>query len=234
VPVLTSVPAFGRLARGIAVAVASLGLALSVGVGGSGAASSKALAQAKMQLLKLSDLPQGWTAQKSSGSSGGSFPGQARMAACLGVPTSTIALNPPSVNSPEFDNKTVNETVTESIAVFSSATVAQREYAAVASPRTPGCDAKLLNGPLKRQLQASFAAGTTVGKITVTKDSISGLSGFTSSFTVKTQGARIALKLTSLFALKGNEGMQLQFTSVGGALPAALERQLTTVAVGRL
>jgi hypothetical protein len=156
------------------------------------------------------------------------------LAACIGVPTKTITLNPPSVNSLEFDNKGTTQTVSENIAIFSSAKVGQKEYAAIASPKTPGCYAQILNGPVKAQLQAGFGNGATLGKISAAKASSGSAVGFSISFTAKVQGQSIPLKLTSLFALNGTEGMQLQFTGIGNSFPTSIEDQLTSVALGRL
>lgn len=218
-------------AAGVSVALA---LALSLAVGAAGAANAMALAQAKTHLLKLSDMPKGWTSQKNTNGSGGKFPGQDKLATCIGVPTSTITLNPPSVNSPEFDNSATTQTLTENIAVFSSSRVGQKEYAAIASPKTPGCYAQILNGPIKRQLQAGFGTGAVLGKITAARASAASAVGFTIRFTVKLSGRTLPLALTSLFALHGTEGMQLQFTGIGTSFPTSVENQLTSVALGRL
>jgi hypothetical protein len=124
--------------------------------------------------------------------------------------------------------------VSENISVFRSSAVAQREQAAVTNPKTPGCYSQILNGTLKSQLELSFGAGSTIGKITVTKASSGGASGFSASFTVVYQSVKVPLTLTSLFAIKGAEGLQLQFTGIGKHFPSSLEKHLTTLSVGRL
>jgi hypothetical protein len=228
-----------RTIRGAALAGAAismaLSLALSLGAGPAGAkGTSPALTQDKTKLLKLSDMPTGWTSSANPNSNGGGFPGQAQLAACIGVPTSTITLNPPNVNSPSFGDKAQSQMVSENISVFSSSAVAQRELAAVTSAKTPACYARILNGTLKSQLAQGFGAGSTIGKITVKKASAGRAAGFGASFTVVYQGVSVPLTLTTLFAVKGAEGMQLQFTGIGKQFPSSLEKHLTTLSVGRL
>jgi hypothetical protein len=228
-----------RTVRGVALAGAALSMALSValtlGAGTAGAkGSSASLTQAKTKLLKLTDMPKGWTSSANPNSNGGGFPGQAQLAACIGVPTSTITLNPPNVNSPSFGDKAQSQMVSENISVFSSNAVARKELAAVTNAKTPACYARILNGTLKTQLEIGFGAGSTIGKITVKKASSASAAGFGASFTVVYQGVSVPLTLTTLFAIKGTEGMQLQFTGIGKQFPSSLEKHLTTLSVGRL
>src|SRR5581483_7324346 len=130
-----------------------LGTPLAIGALGGGAsagASTKSILQhAKSQLLTLSDMPKGWTSSKNTNTSGGTFPGEDQLASCIGVPVSTLKLNPPSDYSPEFANKGQTLMADESIAAFTSASVARAQYAAISNPKTPGCYQQLANGPVK-------------------------------------------------------------------------------------
>ena len=204
----------------ITVAVA-LGLGLATGDAGASKSSTKtALAHAKKQLLKLSDMPKGWVSSKSS-DGGSSFPGQNELASCIGVPASTIKLNPPSSNSPEFGNKDETETVDDSISIFTSSKVAKSQYAAMANSKTPGCFAQILNGPSKKQLSSNFGAGATVGTISVSRPSAPrSFTGFTLTFNVVDQGQSIPVRLG--------------FTAVENPFPSSLYKHLTSVALARL
>jgi hypothetical protein len=228
------IPSARHGVRGVALVGAALGLALSLGAGSAGASGpSKALAQAKTHLLKLSDMPKAWTSQPSSNSGSNDFPGKSQLAPCIGVPLSVINLNPPKVSSPDFGNKASTYAVSENIKVFSSTKVAKTAYAAVTSPKTPGCYAQVLNGPAKSTLLGAFPSGATLSTITVVPATGS-LHGYTAAFTVTAQGQTVHLVLTTLFALKGTEGMQLEFTGYGSTFPSSLAKHLSSVAVGRL
>jgi hypothetical protein len=216
--------------------VLSLGLSLGLAAGDAGASKSStsaALAHAKKQLLKLSDMPKGWTSSKSE-DVGGSFPGQNELATCIGVPPSTIKLNPPSTNSPEFSNKDQTETVDDSIDVFTSTKVAKSQYDAMTNPKTPACFAQILNGIDKQQLTSSFGSGATVGTITVTRPSSPRkTSALELGFTVVSQGVSVPVKLLEIFALEGTEGLDVGFSSIGTSFPTSLSKHLTTVALDR-
>jgi hypothetical protein len=78
---------------------------LGVGAGAGASSTSSAKAQARTHLLVLSDMPKGWRKEKGSSNSGSSnFPGASQLASCIGVPSSLITSNPPSADSPYFQN----------------------------------------------------------------------------------------------------------------------------------
>src|SRR5215472_1140131 len=65
--------------------------------------SSSELAQARKALLVLSDMPSGWRKAKAPNNPNTTV-GDAQLAHCIGVAVSLITENPPSVNSPQFQN----------------------------------------------------------------------------------------------------------------------------------
>jgi hypothetical protein len=224
---------------------AALGLGLGttlvtgvIGGGASAGASTKStLSHAKTRLLKLSDMPKGWTSAKNTNTKGGSFPGESQLASCIGVPLSTIKLNPPSVYSPEFANKGQTLMADESIAAFTSTAVARAQYAAISSPKTPSCYQQLANGPVKSQLQSAFGQGTTISNITVTSPSTpyaAGTSAFTLALTAVSSGITVPVKITEVFAIKGVEGGNLSLTSIGVSFPTAQAKRLSALMVRRL
>lgn len=226
-----------RTLRGLLVSGGIVTLALSLGSTGAGASNASALAQAKTQLLKLSDLPKGWTSKKSSNGGNKNLPQDAQLASCLHVPLRQVRLNPPTAYSPEFDNGQT-QVVNENIAVFASSKVAQTQYGMATNAKTPVCYARILNGSYKRQFEAGFGNGASVGTVTGTPissaDYAANTGGFTLSFTVTEQGVSLVVKTSQVYAIKGREGMQLSFTSIGAPFTAALTQQVTAAALAKL
>ena len=85
--------------------------------------------------------------------------GDAQLARCIGVATSLISENPPSVNSPQFQNKSGTLTINDNVTVFPSAKNAAAELATVANKKTPGCMTTLASGPLKHEALRQDAQG---------------------------------------------------------------------------
>src|ERR1700734_1726243 len=109
------------LIAGSFLVVAPLGL-LTVGAGAiTGSGKAPSLAQARKDLLVLSDMPAGWTSTKNPNANDNSSLGNKQLAHCIGVSSSLIAENPPSVYSPQFQNSDGTLTVADSVAVFPSA-----------------------------------------------------------------------------------------------------------------
>ncbi len=236
--------------RRLALAGAALFLAaVAVGIGtatasaaGTAASGLADLAPAKKALVVGADLPAGWSGQGSvttSRSNSGSFPGEDQLAACLGVSTSLLGLNTPSVSSPSFQDRAGTGIVQDNVTVFRSAKSAAASYRAIASPKVPSCLTAVFRTPAaKAQLQGSAGSGVTFGSITVTPAPSSILvphsSGFTVSFVVSEQGVTAHTRVVVVSMVRGRLGNQVTFTSVGtGGVPASLERHLVSVAYGR-
>jgi hypothetical protein len=182
-------------------------------------------------------MPVGWTATKAP-DNGNSNVGNAQLARCIGVATSLIAENPPSVTSKQFQDKAGTLMVTDNVTVFPSARNAAAEYASITSPKTPGCMTALASGPLKTKLLGKPPSGVTVGTPLVSPTASSafgaGVGGFSLSVPFSTQGTTVNVTVTNLFAVKGRLGQQITFTAVGTPFSIALERHLASVAVSRL
>ena len=215
-----------------------LGLAILLAAGavaGAAGSNSSALTQAKGQLLKLSDMPKHWTSQPTaSGSSTGTLPGVKQLASCLGVPTSAIVQNPPNVNSPEFDSPAQSQAVTETISVYASAVVAQKQYALITNSKTASCYSDVVNGTLKTQLEASIGSGASIGHVIVTKVVVSHLPGISLTFPVTLSGRTLHVKTVTLFGLKGAEGERLQTTGLNTTFPGSLQTRLASISFSRL
>lgn len=237
----------GRIARAPlvmwAVAAAGLlGMTLLVSAAPSAGASSgsshaDSLTQARKDLLVLSDMPAGWTSTKNPNDSNSTV-GDTQLARCIGVSTSLISENPPSVNSRQFQDKQGTLIVADNVTVFPSAKNAAAEYAIGANPKMPGCMTAVASGPLKGKLFGKTPKGTTLGTPLVSPVDPSafgpGVNGYALSVPVTSQGTTINLTVTQLDTVKGRLGNQVTFTAIGAPFSISLEKQIMSVAVGRL
>jgi hypothetical protein len=222
--------------------IAGLTGALTTGVlgGTAGAAShgSAQIAREKKALLVLSDMPKGWTSSKSSSNNNSPFPGAAQLATCIGVPTSVITYNAPSVSSPEFDSKNQQLSAQDSVQDYPSPRAAQADFASLANAKTPGCMTQDLNGSGKAEFDAQVGNGLTVGSVTVTKtpesDYAPRTTNFTMFFPVTQKGVTINVELTLIDYVKGREEQTVMLSAFQATFPTALARHLTTVADERL
>ena len=200
---------------------------------GSGSAS---LAQARKALLVLSDLPAGWTTGKNTNNN--TNVGDTQLAHCIGVATSLIAENPPSVNSPQFQDKQGTLIVNDNVTVFPSAKNAAAELAIGSNPKTPGCMTSLATGPLKAKLFGKTPRGVSIGTPLVSAIDPTafghGVVGYSLSVPVVTHGVTVNLTITELDAVKGRLGQQVTFTAIGVPFSIGLEQHLMSVADGRL
>jgi hypothetical protein len=159
------------------LASVSLGLALggllaglsSTATGASTIKSNKPYAKA--QLLKLSDLPQGYTKQgdvwvgTSAGNNSGSmftmtqFPD---FASCLGKPPA-LSVEAAEANSPDFVSKDGNTDVFDVSDVYTSADEAKSDFPALSDPKFSKCFAQVQGQIIVGTDKGSWPSGTTFG-----------------------------------------------------------------------
>ncbi len=203
----------------------------------SGASHAASVAQARKDLLVLADMPSGWTSSKNPNTSNNTL-GDNQLAHCIGVSTALITENPPSVNSPQFQDAQGTLTVTDNVTVFPSVKNAAAEDAVAANPKMAHCMTLLATGPLKAKLFGKAPKGTTYGTPLVSAVDPSafgsGVSGWALSVPISTQGVTVNVTSTQLVTVKGRLGHQVTFTSVGAPFSMTLEQHLMTVAAGRL
>jgi len=202
-----------------------------------GTRNAAELAKAKKSLLVLSDLPKGWTSSKSSNNNA-PFPGAAQLASCIGVPTSVITSNPPSVLSPEFDSKNQLLSAQDSVQVYRSTKAAQTDFASLANPKTPRCMTTDLNGTGKAAFESQIGPGAVVGNVVVTRTPTSDYASHTTDvtmfFPLITQGTTANLELTLVDFVRGKEEQTVMLIAGESTFPISLARHLTTVADGRI
>lgn len=198
--------------------------------------SSGELAQARRALLVLSDMPSGWVRAKAPNNPNITV-GDAQLAHCIGVAESLITENPPSVDSPQFQNKSGSLTVNDNVTVFPSAKNALAELGTVSNKKTPGCMTVLAQGPLKDQLVGKPPKGVTYGTPLVSATDPSAFpftAGYSMSVPADSHGQTVNITVTQLFAVKGRLGQQIVFTSVGAPFTVATEQRIAARAVQRL
>jgi hypothetical protein len=198
--------------------------------------TSTELAQARRALLVLADMPSGWKSTKAP-TNPNSTVGDTELAHCIGVPVSLIRENPPSVSSPQFQNKSGSLTVNDNVTVFPSAKNAFAELGTTANKKTPGCMTALAQGPLKSQLFGMPPKGVTYGSPLVSATDPMAFpftAGYSMSVPAMSHGETVNLTVTQLFAIKGRLGQQMVFTSFGPSFPIATEQRIATAAVERL
>ncbi|MFZ0250808.1 MAG: hypothetical protein WAL61_12760 [Acidimicrobiales bacterium] len=209
----------------------------SVATAAGAGASPTTLAQARKDLLTLADMPAGWTSTKNPNTGTNSL-GDAQLAHCIGVATSLVSENPPSVNSRQFQNTQGTLLVGDNVTVFPSATNAAAEYALAHNPKLAGCMTTVASGPLKTKLFGKPPKGTTIGTPLVSPVAPSafgtGVAGYAMSVPVTAQGVTLNVTVTQLVTVKGRLGHQVTFTSVGAPFSMALQRQIMAVAAKRL
>jgi hypothetical protein len=206
---------------------------------GAGAAANQSptLAQARKDLLVLSDMPSGWTSTKNPNTTNNNV-GNAQLARCTGISRSLISENPPSVYSRQFQNSQGTLTVADNVAVFPSAKNAAAEFAIGDNAKFPRCLTSVASGPLKGKLFGKLPKGTTLGTPLVSPVAASAfgpdVDGYSLSVPVTSQGETLNLTVTELVTVKGRLGHQVTFTSAGTPFSLALEQQIMKVAAGRL
>jgi hypothetical protein len=210
-------------------------LAAAAAAASSGGAAS--LAQARKDLLTLSDMPAGWTSVKNP-DTGDNTVGDTQLAHCVGVATTLISENPPSVNSRQFQDEDGSLSVADNVTVFPSAENAAAEEAVGGNAKLPRCMTVLASGPLKTKLFGRSPKGTTLGTPLVSPVASSafgpGIVGYSMSVPITSQRNTVNLTVTQLDTVKGRLGHQVTFTAVGEPFSLALEKQIMTVAVRRL
>jgi hypothetical protein len=192
-------------------------------------------AQARKDLVVLSDFPKGWSTSPNGG--GNSIPHAAQLAACLGVSVKVINYNPPEANSPEFSQNSVGNSVTDNVSIFPSAHVASQELRLFSSSKTPGCFAQYFNSPFATaKFVQEIGKGTKVGTVTakwlarptIAKDA----TALYVRIPITDKGTSLVIALTTVTFLTKLVGTQLAFTSAG-TFPSSLEAHLLKVAAQR-
>ena len=135
----------------------------------SASSNSLAVAKAKLALIVRTDLPAGWTTSSNGGNSSNT-PTQLSLAKCLGTSVSEVNYNPPTANSPEFDQNSDGLSVNDSVSVFPNVKVATEQFDLFNSTRSPACMATWMNSPsMRASFKKGLKAGMNIGVVTAIK-----------------------------------------------------------------
>jgi hypothetical protein len=201
------------------------------------AVSSKTAALGTAALLRLSDLPSGWTSGSSAASPTRVTPWSSKLAKCVGVPAQVAKEAPTKVNSPDLTSADQVDAVEDSVSVYPSAAQAQAEYTALANSKTTGCMNSVASLTLQKNMQKEAGSTTKVGVV-----SFAGLpsgaaalhmTGFTVSIPIARGGRVLTVTSTQVDFVSGALLHQVTFNGNGTAFPAPLEEQLLATAQAR-
>jgi hypothetical protein len=185
-------------------------------------------------LLRLSDLPAGWTATPAERRKrGGSL--DARLAACLHVSAALVKADPTEVRSPTFLK--AGESMTNGVILRSTPRVAEEHVAVYSMRGTPRCMSTALTGTLAREL-GSLPPSVSLAPAQVKRASLpsEGDRSLAYSFTLPiTVGARrVPIYIDAVVVRVGRATSALVFSGTGRRVPAATEVRMTALTANRL
>jgi hypothetical protein len=201
------------------------------------AVSAKTAARGTAVLLRLSDLPTGWTAGGSAAAPTRATPWSPQLASCVGISKKVADVAPTKVQSPDFSSADKIDAVEDSVSVYPSAAAAQADFAAMANTKTTGCMNRVASPALQKSMQQEAGSTTTVGVV-----SFAGLpagaaalhlAGFTVTIPIARGGRVLAVTSTQVDFVSGSLLHQVTFNGNGTAFPAVLEEQLLATVKAR-
>ena len=206
---------------------------------GSGSGSPVSAATAALgsaALLRLTDLPSGWTAGTAAAPTKVT-PWSSKLASCVGIPAALAAVAPTKVNSPDFTSADQIDAVEDSVSVYPTARQAQAEYAALAGSKTTGCMNRVAAVALQKNMQKEAGNTTTVGVVSFANLPAGAaalhLTGFTVTIPIARGGRVLTVTSTQVDFVSGALLHQVTFNGNGAAFPAVLEEQLLSVVHAR-
>jgi hypothetical protein len=201
------------------------------------AVSAKTAARGTAVLLRLSDLPTGWTAGTSAAAPTRATPWSPQLASCVGVSKKVAAVAPTKVQSPDFSSADKTDAVEDSVSVYPSAAAAQADFAAMANAKTTGCMNRVASPALQKSMQQEAGSTTTVGVVSFaglpTGAAALHFAGFTVTIPIARGGRVLTVTSTQVDFVSGSLLHQVTFNGNGTAFPAVLEEQLLATVKAR-
>jgi hypothetical protein len=181
-------------------------------------------------LLRLSDLPAGWTSGGTPVAPTRATPWSPQLASCVGIPSRLAKIAPTKVQSPDFSSADKVDAVEDSVSVYPSAAQAQAEFAAMAGSKTTGCMNRVASSALQKSMQQEAGATTTVGVVSFAGlpagAATMHLAGFTVTIPIARGGRVLTVTSTQVDFVAGSLLHQVTFNGNGAAFPPVLEEQL--------
>jgi hypothetical protein len=197
-------------------------------------------AAAQAAVLKLSDLPTGWTSHSSTQSSGTDAV-QGQLATCLGVDSSVFRKSAARVQSDNFDDPDDTMEVSNTVAVTASTSTANNAMDVYSKPEVPSCLGQAMDQAISQQAKASgttLPAGTTIGKAQVAPESFPNVADRTTAYRVTvpltTSGQAVNITIDYVIFVKGRSGSTLTLQGNGAVVPASLATSLAQTVAGRM
>jgi hypothetical protein len=197
----------------------------------------KTAARGTAVLLRLTDLPSGWTAGGTPAAPTKVTPWSPQLASCVGIPSRTAKIAPTKVQSPDFSSADKVDAVEDSVSVYPSAAQAQSEFAAMAGSKTTGCMNRVASSALQKSMQQEAGRTTTVGVV-----SFAGLpagaaalhlAGFTVTIPIARGGRVLTVTSTQVDFVSGSLLHQVTFNGNGAPFPPVLEEDLLATVKAR-
>ncbi len=204
-------------------------------------------AGAETAVLKLGDLPPGWTAQPSSPDSERSAQqrsAEAEFAECADVDPSVIGAGISSATrakSEDFSDDGDHQ-VEGSVTVIATREAAKAQLNSIRKPEVPKCLASFVNRAIKSSIEnprpgQSAPTGVEFGDAKVETLNLPGLHatsvGYRTIVPVRAEGRSVDVNLDIVLALTGRTGISMTFTSFGSPFDSAIEVELTNKVIDR-
>ncbi len=193
-------------------------------------------------LLRLSDLPAGWTAgPRKREATPAAIKNEA--AACLHVsPALLQEPQPNELQSPKFSDRAVSASVENSVAVGPTEATASAYLRAFGEPQAPGC----LSGAFEKELEKSLHReaqqlphGVSIGKLAFAARPFPAVGtsrvAYRITMPVTLNGVTVAsYYIDAVLVQVGRAYMSMSFQASGAPLGSSIEEGLAKAAVGRL
>jgi hypothetical protein len=197
---------------------------------------------ARAGVLRLSDLPAGWTAGPRGHES---TPAQIKneAAACMHVSPALLAEPQPNeVQSPKFKDRAISASVENSVAVGPTEATASAYLRALGESQAPAC----LSSAFEKELEKSLSReakklphGVSIGKLAVGTIPFpaegSAHAAYRITLPITLNGVTVAsYYIDAVLVQVGRAYMSMTFQASGAPLSSSIEEGLSKAAVGRL
>jgi len=214
----------GALAAGAALAATSAPAYASIS--GHGAKGS-AVAMGRSEMIKISALPGRWTQSpygSGGGGGGGGFSGGP--ASCNGLSEPGVDQNPPTVESPYFDQKGTNVEIQEEIDVYPTAEQAAKDLKFDEASAAQQCIIGAVNQE-KASIAEGIGHGAKVGIITAQPAPVlqydQGAVDLRLTIPIEVEGGSVDLYYDAVVIVHGRSEAVLDESNLSTPVPAALE-----------
>jgi hypothetical protein len=187
--------------------------------------------------LTLSELPSGWTQSAGAVTHVVGSTWSDRLATCVGTSKKIVAVTPLKLSAPTFSSADKTLTVSDSVAVYSSAHQAAEQYRALDNAKVPTCMASLGSTALRATVQSEVGSQATVGTVAFSPLGADAFgphaTGFSVSIPLSGQGgSSLAITSTQVDFQVGNVEHELTFSGNGTSFPSSLAEHLIIMAIG--